>query len=166
MNGSMPELLVVMALLTLMAGLGLGESANQLARLQVEVAARRLAMGLERGRDAAQRTGVPCALELGPSGWRGAAGDGADACIGVDTALDEGLLRGDLLLGHTFPGPVRFAVNGLTIDGGTAVVGAAGTDLVRCLVMAPPLGVVRLGRYAGPITAQPRAGSCRPDPAL
>jgi hypothetical protein len=166
MTPSLPELVVVMALMTLVAGLGLGQHANQLARLQVEVAARRLAMGIERGRDAAERMGVPCALELGPWGWRGAEAIGAQPCAGADTPLDEGLLRGNLLLGHTFPGPVRFSVHGLAIDGGTAVVGAAGTDLVRCLVMAPPLGVVRLGRYVRPITAVPQASACLPDPVL
>ena len=166
MTPSLPELVVAMALLTLMAGLGFGQHANQLARLQVEVAARRLAVGIERGRDAAERMGEPCALVLGSWGWRGAPGLGAVSCEGADTALDEGLIRGDLLLAHTFPGPVRFSVHGLTIDGGTAVVGAPGTDLVRCLVVSQPLGVVRLGRFRGAITASPKATDCLPDPAL
>jgi hypothetical protein len=163
---SLPELLVATALLTLMAGLGFGQHANQLTRLQVEVAARRLAAGLERGRDAAERMGEPCALELGPWGWRGAAAMGAVACDGADTSLDEGLSHGELVLAHTFPAAVRFAVHGLAIDGGTAVVGAPGTDLVRCLVMSQPLGVVRVGRYRGAITASPKASDCLPDPAL
>jgi hypothetical protein len=166
MTSSLPELVVAMALLTLLAGLGLGQHANQLARLQVEVAARRLAVGIERGRNAAERMDEPCALELGPWGWRGATALGAVPCEAADTALDEGLIRGDLLLGHTFPGPVRFSVHGLTIDGGTLVLGAPGTDLVRCLVMSQPLGVVRIGRYAGAITANPKASDCLPDPVL
>lgn len=163
---SLPELMVVTALLTLMAGLGLGQHVNQLARLQVEVAARRLAVGLERGRDAAERMGEPCALELGPWGWRGTTTTGAVACTGADTTLDEGLLRGEVVLAHTFPGPVRFSVHGLAIDGGMAVVGAPGTDLVRCLVMSQPLGVTRTGRYRGAVTANPKANDCLPDPAL
>ncbi len=163
---SLPELVVAAALLTLMAGLGLGQHAHHLARLQVEVAARRLAVGLERGREASERMGEPCALELGPWGWRGAAAMGAVACDGADTALDEGLSRGEVVLAHTFPGPVRFSVHGLAIDGGTAVVGAPGTDLVRCLVMSQPLGVVRLGHFRGAITPSPKASDCLPDPAL
>lgn len=166
MTASLPELVVAMALLTLMAGLGFGQYANQLARLQVEVAARRLAVGLERGRAAAERMGEPCALELGPWGWRGAQVPGAVACAGADTALDEGLVRGEVVLAHTFSGPVRFAVHGLAIDGGMVLVRAPGTDLVRCLVMSPPLGVVRLGRFRGVITHNPKATDCLPDPAL
>ena len=150
----MLELLLALALgLTLVAVIGealLGElgQSGRLARLLRE-------------RRVSQR-----ALELGPWGWRGAAAMGAVACDGADTSLDEGLSHGELVLAHTFPGPVRFAVHGLAIDGGTAVVGAPGTDLVRCLVMSQPLGVVRVGRYRGAITASPKAADCLPDPAL
>ena len=43
------------------------------------------------------------------------------------------------------------------IDGGVVVLSQSGTGLRRCLVMALPLGLVRLGRYdadpAGPLSA-------------
>jgi len=49
------------------------------------------------------------------------------------------------------------SANGLVIDGGVVVLSHSGTGLRRCLVMALPLGLVRLGRYdadpAGPLSA-------------
>jgi prepilin-type N-terminal cleavage/methylation domain-containing protein len=160
------ELLITVAVIGLMASLGWGGYGDQLARLEVEAAARRLVVGMERGRDAAERTAEGCALELGPEGWRGVEGSDPPACIGADTPLSEGVLPSGLLFGSTFSGPVRFTANGLTIDGGTAVVGHAGTRLVRCVVMSMPLGVTRVGRYGGVVTARPQAGLCLPDPAL
>jgi hypothetical protein len=46
------------------------------------------------------------------------------------------------------------------------VVEATGTDLRRCLVMALPLGVVRLGRYAPGGGAGTNPAACRPDDTL
>lgn len=158
--------MVTLSVLGILALVGLGQGRDELARLQVEMAARRLMVGVERGRDAAERLARPCAMELGVEGWRGAGTTAAVACPGADTDLQEGLAPASLQLAHSFAGPVRFTANGLAIDGGTAVVGADGTTLVRCLVMSPPLGVTRLGRYGGGITARPDAGQCRPDPLL
>jgi Tfp pilus assembly protein FimT len=163
---TLAELLMVIALVGLVAGWAFGVKPESLARQQVETAMRRLVVALERGRAAAERNGQPCALELGAWGWRGAEAQGAGACTAADTSLDEDLLKGELLLSHSFSGPLRFSSNGLAIDGGTALVGAVGTDLVRCLVVSPPLGVMRVGRYDGAITARPQASACRPDAAL
>ena len=160
------EALVTISVLGILALLGLGQGRQELARLQVELAARRLLVGVERGRDAAERMGQPCALELSAEGWRGAGTAAAAACQGAETALQEGLMAAALQLGHSFAGPVEFTANGLAIDGGTAVVGASDTALVRCLVMSPPLGVTRLGRYEGSVTARPEASLCLPDPLL
>ncbi len=163
---TLPEVLVTVAVIGLMASLGLGDAGDQLARLQVETAARRLVVGIERGRDAAEYTAQGCALVLEPEGWRGASASGVPACEGADTPFGEGLLPSELLVGSSFAGPVRFTANGLAIDGGTVVVGHAGTGLVRCVVMSLPLGVTRVGRYAGPVTARPLADRCTPDPSL
>lgn len=160
------EALIWVAVIGLLAWLTLSRSREELARLQVEVAARRLLVGLEQGRDAAERLARPCALELTPQGWRGAGSAAAEACEGVDLALQEGLLPVELLLAHSFAGPVQFTANGLAIDGGTAVVGASGTELVRCVVMAPPLGVARLGRYGGEVDGRPDPSRCLPDPGV
>lgn len=161
------EALMVLSLLGLLMGLGLHWSQEQWARLRVEMAARRLMVGLERGRDAAERSGDACALVLdGAKGWVGKSTNAARACVGADTPLHEGLWPASLQLAHTFAGPVEFTVNGLAIDGGTVVVGSEGTELVRCLVMSPPLGITRLGRYVGKAMASPNSDGCMPDPLL
>ncbi len=64
------------------------------------------------------------------------------------------------------PAALRFSSNGLVIDGGTVVLASAGTLLRRCLVIALPLGLVRLGRYAGPDGGLAESAACEPDPLL
>jgi len=161
------EALMVLSVLALVMGLSVNWGQEAWARLQVEMAARRLLVGLERGREAAERSGEPCALVLaGRQGWEGQTTDAARACRGADTALHEGLWPSTLQLAHSFAGPVQFTANGLAIDGGTVAVGSHGTSLVRCLVMSPPLGITRLGRYDQPVGDVPDARACKPDPLL
>lgn len=160
------ELVVTTAVLGLATGLVVGLGQRQWAGFQLEQAARRLALGIERGRVAAERSGQPCALELQVGGWRAVASDDLGGCNGAETPLHEGVAALELQLGHTFDRPVRFSANGLAIDGGTAVLAVAGTNLVRCVVMSPPLGVARVGRYAGAFAARPVSSSCLPDATL
>ncbi|SBO43203.1 prepilin-type N-terminal cleavage/methylation domain-containing protein [Cyanobium sp. NIES-981] len=148
---SLVELLVALALLTLLALLVIDSGRRQLASGRVEAAARRLGSLLERSRDLATVAGTPLALPL--QGEEG---------------LEAAVLEGDttLALHHTLPSQLRFTANGLVIDGGTAVVSGSGTDLRRCLVIGLPLGIVRVGRYAGDPGAGPSSSLCRPDPSL
>jgi prepilin-type N-terminal cleavage/methylation domain-containing protein len=160
------EVLVAVAVLGLLAALGAMSANRFVAGQQVESAIRRVATGVEKGREAALRLGRPCALQLGEAGWEAPEGGELIGCAGAELALQEGVGDGAVRLRHNFAGEVRFTSNGLVLDGGTVVVEAAGTDLRRCLVMALPLGVVRLGRYqpAGGDGANPAA--CRPDATL
>ena len=76
------------------------------------------------------------------------------------------------------PEVVRFTANGLVIDAGLVVLGRSGTTYRRCLVVSLPLGITRIGRYAGAaadatadaaldLQANPAAGlsssACLPD---
>jgi hypothetical protein len=76
----------------------------------------------------------------------------------VQLALGEGVAGGAVQLEHNLPPEVRFTSNGLVLDGGTVRLSAEGSDLERCLVMALPLGVVRLGRW--------EQQGCQADPSL
>ncbi len=152
------ELLVVVALLGLLTTAGLAQIGRDFARERVENASRRLALGLELGRVAASRQGRPCGLRLSASGWQAPAGSNLPACQDAQLDLAEGVVDPAVRIEHNLPDQVRFSSNGLVLDGGTVRVAAAGTDLVRCLVMSLPLGVVRLGRW--------QDDSCRPDAAL
>ncbi len=158
---SLPELLVTVSVLGLLASLAIDGGQRSLARMRVETTSRRLGWGLEQARRQAQSLGQPCALELGPSGWRQPSGGSLPGCGVADVELEP-----NVAIGSNLPGALRFSSNGLVLDGGTVVISAAGTELRRCLVMSLPLGVVRLGRYEGEQGDSPSSSACRAEEAL
>lgn len=153
---TLPELLLAATLVGLLALLALGEGSRSLARLRLESAARRVVLGLELGRVAAERSGSPCGLQLSAAGWLAPNGGALPGCVGAELALQEGIAAGDLELEHNLPAPVRFSANGLLLDGGTVLLRHPGLEQVRCVVVALPLGVVRHGLL--------RQGGCEPEP--
>ncbi|MBD2718881.1 GspH/FimT family pseudopilin [Synechococcus sp. FACHB-909] len=153
---TLPETLLTLVLVGLLAQLGFSSASRELALARLEGASRRVMVGLERGRDAALRSGQPCALSLEATGWREPQAGSLPACEGAALELGEGIGGLDVTVSHNLPAAVRFTSNGLIIDGGTVLLSTEGTDLVRCVVVALPLGVTRLGRQ-GP-------GGCLPDP--
>ncbi len=155
---SLAELLVGVAILGLLAALGWGGGSEQLARQRLEAATRRLDQGIQRGRAEAHKQGRPCGLSLQTEGWAPPSGGVLPPCLHTLESLKETIAAGEVQLSHNFPSVLRFSSNGLVLDGGTAVLHTAGTPLQRCLVMALPLGITRLGRYQG--------GRCEPDPSL
>lgn len=146
---TLPELLITAALLGLVMPLLFGAASSQQARQRVDGTLRRLALGLEMGRVIALRQGSACVLALGGGGWQAPGAASLPACAGAELSPEEGLVPPGVVVEHNLPGLVRFSSNGLVLDGGTLVVRAEGTALARCLVISPPLGVVRLGRYEG-----------------
>lgn len=153
------ELLVAVAVLGVLGLISLGAGAEILARLEVEAATRRVLLGLERGRIAAERQGRPCALSLDAAGWGPPQAGDLPACQGVPLALKEGLGPQEALrLEHNLPLAVRFSSNGLVLDAGTVLVAHRATALARCVVVSLPLGVTRVGLHGD--------GICRPDPNL
>ena len=161
---TLPELLVAIAVLGVLAAMSVGTGQRSLALMRVDSASRRLALGLEQARQAAQRQGQPCALALGSSGWREPSGGNLPACGITEGAETEG--AGEVDLRHNLPAALRFSSNGLVLDGGTVLISAAGIDLRRCLVLSLPLGVVRLGRYVGSEEGTPSSSACVADEAL
>ena len=155
---SLAEVLVGVAILGLLAAIGWGGGSEHLARQRLEAATRRLDQGIQRGRAEAQKQGRPCGLSLQEEGWAPPAGGVMPPCLHTLESLKNPIAAGEVQLSHNFPAVLRFSSNGLVLDGGTAVLQAAGTSLQRCLVMALPLGITRLGRY--------EAGRCEPDPSL
>ena len=162
---SLVEVLIAVVIMAILAGIAFGSGGDELARQRLESATRRLVIGIERGRLAALRTAQPCNLSLGPSGWE-VPPDGSTVCAGAAMGLGEGVAGGEVQLSHNFPAALRFSSNGLVLDGGTVVLTAKGTELKRCLVMALPLGIVRVGRYGANLAVGPRAEACSPDPQL
>lgn len=163
---SAAEVLVAVAVLLLLTALAVGGARRSLATLRVESAARRVLLGLSDGRAAAERRGEPCGLSLSPEGWQPPDGGSLPPCREGLVALSEGVDSGPLQLQDNLPAVVRFSSNGLVLDGGTVVLAAEGTDLRRCLVVALPLGIVRLGRYGAEPDQLPNSQACLPDPTL
>jgi prepilin-type N-terminal cleavage/methylation domain-containing protein len=148
---SLPELLLAVALLAILAAIALPSGQGALARMRVEAASRGVLLAIERERDRALRQGRPAHLAV----------EGAGGLL-EQLAVEHGGVE----LWHNLPPQLRFSANGLLIDGGTVVVAAAGTPLRRCVVWSLPLGVLRLGRYGTEPGAAPKAGQCLPDPSL
>ncbi len=151
---SLPELLLVMALLGLLGSLSVQNGGGLLARQRLEAATRSLEQGINRARsEAIQRQG-PCGMRLGETAWLPpAAGSALEPCFSGSVPWPQGVV-----LQHNFPELLRFTGSGLVLDGGTALLTHPGTDLARCLVMGLPLGVVRLGRIG--------EKGCEVDPSL
>ncbi|WP_398330820.1 GspH/FimT family pseudopilin [Vulcanococcus sp.] len=155
---SLAELLVGIAIVGLLAVLGWRGGSETLARQRLEAATRRLDQGIQRGRAEAQKLGRPCGVSLQPEGWAPPSGSSLAPCLQTLETIKEPIAAGEVQLVHNFPAVLRFSSNGLVLDGGTAVLTSSGTTLQRCLVMALPLGITRLGRY--------QSGRCDLDPAL
>lgn len=156
---TLPEALIALAVLLILAGLSLGPATEAMARQRLESATRRVLLGLERGRLAAERSGIPCALRLDARGWHAIAGSGLAGCSKAEIALEEeGADGGSVRVEHNLPVAVRFNANGLVLDGGTVVLSHPATALARCVVVSLPLGGTRVGLYGN--------GACQPDPAL
>jgi prepilin-type N-terminal cleavage/methylation domain-containing protein len=144
---SLVELLVAVLVLALLAAIALPSGQEALARMRVEAASRGLMLAIERERDRALRQGESLSQALeGPAGL-----------------LAEGH---GVAVHHNLPAELRFTANGLVIDGGTVVVAHPATALRRCLVLALPLGLLRLGHYGAEPAAELSSGHCRPDPSL
>ena len=148
-NGfSLVECLVVVALQGILATLAIPSSSAVQRRLELDSGLRRLRLGLDRGRMAAQRDRQPCALHLSATGWQPPLAGDLPACRGGITSLVE-LGAGDLELRSNLPDAVRFSSNGLVLDGGLVVLSHPSDGHALCLVIGLPLGISRTGVYRG-----------------
>lgn len=143
---SLPELLVVGAVLATLGGLCLTSGQRWLEGRRLEAALRLVLVGLDRGRLAAELQGRPCALSLSAAGWQPPTGGLLPACLPDLQPLQESL-GGGITLDHNFPAQVRFSANGLLLDGGTVRLQQPGSRRQRCLVVALPLGITRMGEW-------------------
>ena len=148
-NGfSLVECLVVVALLGILATLAIPSSSAVQRRLELDRGLRRLRVGLDQGRMAAERDRQPCALHLSATGWQPPLAGDLPACRGVVTPLVE-TGAGELELRSNLPDAVRFSTNGLVLDGGLVVLAHPSHAQALCLVIGLPLGISRTGVYQG-----------------
>ncbi|HGY5551657.1 MAG: GspH/FimT family pseudopilin [Prochlorococcus sp.] len=146
---SLLELLIAISILAVMACISLVNTAEQRHRLQVDVAARRLQLGLERARLFALRNQQACGLSVSAGGWQQPLSTVLPTCFPSRLSLQEPVAEASLTWQSNLPELMRFAANGLTLDGGIVVLGSPHSSYRRCLVISLPLGVGRVGRYDG-----------------
>ena len=166
---SLVELIVTVALLGIIASLVVPDAASDRDRLQLDAAARRLQLGLERARLAARRAQQACGISLARDAWEQPEPEYAPGvlvpCSGVGLALQEAFEQGPIQLHTNLPEVIRVSANGLLLDGGTTVLSHERLDQRRCLVVSLPLGVSRVGIYQGDLPAlgeAPRSTLCKP----
>ncbi|MDA9739856.1 prepilin-type N-terminal cleavage/methylation domain-containing protein [Synechococcus sp. AH-736-M20] len=164
-NGfSLVEWLVVVALLGILASLTIPSSSAVQRRLELDSGLRRLRVGLDRGRMAAERDRQPCALQLSATGWQPPLTGDLPACRGGVTLLAE-TGAGELELRSNLPDAVRFSANGLVLDGGLVVLSHPSHPQAVCLVIGLPLGISRSGVYRGDPADSLRSDLCQPNDA-
>ena len=166
---SLLELMVTIALVGIMASLSIPNSAAERDRLQLDAAARRLQLGLERARLSGRRSQQACGISFGNDAW--VAPDQQDSpgeltpCSGIGLSLQEAFEQGPIQVHTNFPTAMRVSANGLLLDGGTTVISHARVDRSRCMVVSLPLGVSRVGIYQGDfprLGEAPRSSLCNP----
>ena len=164
-NGfSLLECLVAVALLGILASLAIASSSAVQRRLELDSGLRRLRVGLDRGRMAAERDRKPCALQLSATGWQPPLAGDLPACRGGAMPLAETGV-GELELRSNLPDAVRFSTNGLVLDGGLVVLSHPSHPQALCLVIGLPLGISRSGTYRGDPSASLNSALCQPTDA-
>ena len=158
---SLVECLVVVALLGILATLAIPSSSAVQRRLELDSGLRRLRVGLDRGRMAAQRDRQPCALQLSPTGWQPPLSSHVPGCRGGLVPLAKSGV-GDLELRSNLPDAVRFSTNGLVLDGGLVVLVHPSHGQALCLVIGLPLGISRSGVYRGDPSGSLGSALCLP----
>ena len=166
---SLVELIVTVAVVGIIASLAVTNPSGDRDQLQLEAAARRLQLGLERARLVARRAQQACGISLARDSWvqpeRQHALSELAPCSGVGLALQEAVEQGPIQVHTNLPEVIRVSANGLLLDGGTTVLSHERLDQSRCLVVSLPLGVSRVGNYQGDLPAPgeaPRSTLCKP----
>ena len=161
---SLVECLVAVALLGILASLAIPSSSAVQRRLELDSGLRRLRVGLDRGRMAAERDRQPCALQLSATGWQPPLTGDLPACRGGATSLYETNVE-ELQLRSNLPDSVRFSANGLVLDGGLVVLSHPSHGQALCLVIGLPLGISRSGVYRGDPGGSLSSALCLPSDA-
>mgnify|MGYP001487986657 CR=1 FL=1 len=158
---SLVELLVTIAVLGILVSTAIASPVAMNQHLELESGLRRLRIGLDRGRMAAERSQQPCALSLSPIGWDAPLAGELPACRGGRLDLNEQGASA-LTLRSNLPDPVRFSANGLVLDGGLVVLHHPRLQQPVCLVIGLPLGITRTGVYSGSADDRLSSALCRP----
>ena len=155
------ECLVAVAVTGILAATAIANPVSVQHRLELEGGLRRIRVGLDRGRMAAQRHHQPCGLALTAEGWQQPSSDALPPCSSARTTVAE-VGPSSLQLRSNLPDPVRFSANGLVLDGGLVVLHHPRLQQPVCLVIGLPLGITRTGVYRGSAEDRLSSALCRP----
>ena len=158
---TLAEALVAVAVLGILASLAIASPQQQRQQLELESGLRRLRVGLDRGRMAAERSGAACGLSLTGQGWELPRSGDLLGCERATTSLAEDG-SSPLLLHSNLPGTVRFTANGLVLDGGLVVLAHPQLWQRVCLVIGLPLGITRTGLYGADPSQEFSSSHCQP----
>ena len=158
---TLAEALMAVAVLGILASLAIASPQQQRQQLELESGLRRLRVGLDRGRMAAERSGAACGLSLTGQGWELPRSGDLQGCQRAMTSLAE-LGSSSLLLHSNLPGTVRFTANGLVLDGGLVVLAHPQLWQRVCLVIGLPLGITRTGLYGADPSQELNSSHCQP----
>ena len=166
---SLVELIVTVAVVGIIASLAVTNPSGDRDQLQLEAAARRLQLGLERARLVARRAQQACGISLARDSWEQPEHQQLPAalapCSGFGLVLQELLEQGEIQVHTNLPELIRVAANGLLLDGGTTVLSHERLARSLCLVVSLPLGVSRVGTYHGKLLQPgqaPHSTFCKP----
>ena len=158
---SLIELLVAVVMLGVLASIAIASPAAVKHNLDLETGLRRLRIGVDRGRMAAERNQQPCALHLTSQGWQPPVAGDLPACLGGSLDLQD-RVASPLTLRSNLPDVVRFTANGLVLDGGLVVLSHPQRNHALCFVIGLPLGITRGGIYRADINTPLSSSQCRP----
>lgn len=156
---TLAETLVALVIAGILAAVAVPNILGWYRRTQVNDAIQQVEGAIKEAQREAIRRSTTCTVNLPTSGT-------TDATI---TASPSGCLStgnrtlNRVILRHNFsPATVAFTFKGNTSSGGTLVLAPADTAIVnqKCLVLAPGIGLMRVGDYANSDTTGTSAGNC------
>ncbi|TGG79885.1 MAG: prepilin-type cleavage/methylation domain-containing protein [Aphanocapsa feldmannii 288cV] len=159
---TVPELVMVLALIGVLVGLGFPAGLGLHHRAQLRGTIRRLALQLEQARREALGSGEPCGMSAMQTGWGRPANPDLRPCR-MALALES---TAAVVVESNLPGDLIATPNGLLLGAGTMVASHPQMEEQWCLVVSIPLGTTRLGRYVGASDQSIKAKHCRPDAAI
>lgn len=172
---TLAEVMVTVSLVGVIAVLGIPRALQAYSAAKLNTSANRLHMALERAFQMVDlKARFPtgrCSISLSSSGWTDASGSSDPPCLANGEGdINDGLgLSSTTQLRHTFPASLTIQSsdsNQRASDGGMAVLSSSDSQLQRCLVLDPVLGMVRLGRYQGAQSGALNLNDCVADVSL
>ena len=151
------ELVVVLLIIGIIAGLATPSLANLFRRNQIDGALSELLGTIKETQSRAMRQGRVCQLDIDPTTNTLTANP--PGCLLTTRTLDD-----DITIRTNLPGAnpnIPFSHKGSTTRMGTIVLSSDLTSHQRCFVISLGLGITRTGNYDGSPTGSVSATSCQ-----